>query len=278
MDLPLFPLHTVLCPGVALPLHVFEDRYREMIRRCLADRTPFGVVLIRNGREVGEVSEPVELALAMIGTEAEIREASRYSDGRFDLVAVGTRRFALDDVVVGREPFLVGRVTPLEDPVGDPDRARALVTHVSRRFVRYLELLRPADGERAEELDIRVEVDVEAPDPAGGSTRGAGDGPSVEPDAAPRARRAKVPDNPATLSYLLGSRAHAARPTPQALRARPATRRDAPQLTGSGWFDTVDATPRNGDCISRTICITAVHGPRPIRLERGADHARSCPV
>jgi len=203
VDLPLFPLHTVLCPGVALPLHVFEDRYREMIRRCLADRTPFGVVLIRNGREVGEVSEPVELALAMIGTEAEIREASRYSDGRFDLVAVGTRRFALDDVVVGREPFLVGRVTPLEDPVGDPDRARALVTHVSRRFVRYLELLRPADGERAEELDIRVEVDVEAPDPAGGSTRGAGDGPSVEPDAAPRARRAKVPDNPATLSYLL---------------------------------------------------------------------------
>jgi Lon protease-like protein len=204
VDLPLFPLHTVLCPGVALPLHVFEDRYREMIRRCLADRTPFGVVLIRNGREVGEVSEPVELALAMIGTEAEIREASRYSDGRFDLVAVGTRRFALDSVVAGREPYLVGRVTPLEDSVGDPDRARALVAHVSRRFVRYLELLRAADGERAEELDIRVEVDVEVPDGADGSTR-AGDARGVEPDAdaAPPARWAKVPDNPATLSYLL---------------------------------------------------------------------------
>jgi len=202
VDLPLFPLHTVLCPGVALPLHVFEDRYREMIRRCLADRTPFGVVLIRNGREVGEVTEPMELALAMIGTEAEIREASRYSDGRFDLVAVGTRRFALDSVVAGREPYLVGRVTPLEDPVGDPDRARALVAHVSRRFVRYLELLRAADGERAEGLDIRVEVDVEVPDGDDGSIR-AGDARTLEPDAGRPARRAKVPDNPATLSYLL---------------------------------------------------------------------------
>jgi Lon protease-like protein len=202
VDLPLFPLHTVLCPGVALPLHVFEDRYREMIRRCLADRTPFGVVLIRNGREVGEVTEPLELALAMIGTEAEIREASRYSDGRFDLVAVGTRRFALDSVVAGREPYLVGRVTPLDDPVGDPDRARALVAHVSRRFVRYLELLRAADGERAEELDIRVEVDVEVPDGDDGS-RPAGGARSVGPDVGPPARRAKVPDNPATLSYLL---------------------------------------------------------------------------
>jgi Lon protease-like protein len=202
VDLPLFPLHTVLCPGVALPLHVFEDRYREMIRRCLADRTPFGVVLIRNGREVGEVSEPIELALAMIGTEAEIREASRYSDGRFDLVAVGTRRFALDGVVAGQEPYLVGRVTPLEDPVGDPDRARALVAHVSRRFVRYLELLRPADGERAEELDIRVEVDVEGPDEDAGSTSDGG-GPATGAGPAPSARRARVPDNPATLSYLL---------------------------------------------------------------------------
>jgi uncharacterized protein len=206
VDLPLFPLHTVLCPGVALPLHVFEDRYREMIRRCLADRTPFGVVLIRNGREVGEVHEPIDLALAVIGTEAEIREASRYSDGRFDLVAVGTRRFALDDVVVGREPFLVGRVTPLEDPVGDPDRARALVTHVSRRFVRYLELLRPAEGEHAEELDIRVEVDVEVhetPDTGAGTTPAGAESGSSDPDAAPPARRAKVPDDPATLSYLL---------------------------------------------------------------------------
>ena len=76
------------------------------------------------------------------------------------------------------------------------------MSHVSRRFVRYLELLRAADGERAEELDIRVEVDVEVPDGDDGS-RPAGDARRMEPDAGPPARRAKIPDNPATLSYLL---------------------------------------------------------------------------
>ena len=53
MDLPLFPLHAVLCPGVVLPLHIFEQRYREMVAHCLANDAPFGVVLIREGREVG---------------------------------------------------------------------------------------------------------------------------------------------------------------------------------------------------------------------------------
>ena len=51
MELPLFPLNTVLCPGIALPLHVFEDRYRAMVRHCLESQSPFGVVLIRQGRE-----------------------------------------------------------------------------------------------------------------------------------------------------------------------------------------------------------------------------------
>ena len=84
MDLPLFPLHTVLCPGVALPLHVFEERYKTMVQRCLAAQSPFGVVLIREGREVG----PGDLAVAGVGTVAEIREATRYPDGRYDLVTI----------------------------------------------------------------------------------------------------------------------------------------------------------------------------------------------
>ena len=75
MDLPLFPLHTVLCPGVVLPLHLFEPRYREMVGRCLADDAPFGVVLIREGRETG----PSIPDLASVGTLAEIREAASRS-------------------------------------------------------------------------------------------------------------------------------------------------------------------------------------------------------
>ena len=53
MEIPLFPLHTVLCPGIVLPLHIFEERYRAMTRHCLDTGEPFGVVLIRDGREVG---------------------------------------------------------------------------------------------------------------------------------------------------------------------------------------------------------------------------------
>ena len=56
MKIPLFPLHTVLCPGIVVPLHIFEERYREMTRRCLDTGEPFGVVLIREGREVGSRS------------------------------------------------------------------------------------------------------------------------------------------------------------------------------------------------------------------------------
>ena len=98
MELPLFPLHTVLCPGIALPLHIFEERYREMARHCLDTTSPFGVVLIREGREVGGGT----LSFAGVGTIAEIRKAGRYPDGRYDLLVVGTGRFAIEAVDVER--------------------------------------------------------------------------------------------------------------------------------------------------------------------------------
>jgi Lon protease-like protein len=141
MDLPLFPLHTVLCPGVALPLHVFEDRYKAMVERCLAHRSPFGVVLIREGREVG----PGELAVAAVGTVAEIREATRYADGRFDLLTLGTQRFRLEGVDPAAEPYLVGQITPMGEVLGEAARAKSLSDRVVQLFIRYLELLQ-VDG------------------------------------------------------------------------------------------------------------------------------------
>src|SRR3954468_4244250 len=89
VQLPLFPLHAVLFPGVALPLHIFEERYRSMVGRCIAAGEPFGVVLIKDGREIGDV--PV--SLAQVGTTAIIRQAGRYPDGRLDIVTVGGRHF-----------------------------------------------------------------------------------------------------------------------------------------------------------------------------------------
>ena len=144
MEIPLFPLHTVLCPGIVLPLHVFEDRYRALTRHCLATGEPFGVVLIRDGLEVGPSRT---LALAGVGALVEILEAGRYPDGRYDLLAAATGRFAIDTVDPAREPYLVADVTPLEDEVGDEARAERLAASAIRRFVRYLDLMRAREGE-----------------------------------------------------------------------------------------------------------------------------------
>ena len=93
LELPLFPLHSVLCPGVALPLHIFEERYRQMVAHCIERSEPFGVVLIRDGREVGGG----QLSLADVGTTAIIRKAGRYPDGKLDILTIGARRFRIGD-------------------------------------------------------------------------------------------------------------------------------------------------------------------------------------
>ena len=225
MQIPLFPLHTVLSPGLALPLHVFEDRYRLMVRRCLDESTPFGVVLIHEGSELApRDGGPQELAIASVGTFAEIREASRYADGRWELLTVGAGRFVIETVKTGLEPYLVADVEPLDDAVGDADTADVLVRRVSRRFVDYLRLLQPRDGEATTPLDVQVEVDV--PDDAGESGVDAFDvgGRSVDDERAGDQLRAadpgideaedasepdglasalRIPDDPSHLSFLL---------------------------------------------------------------------------
>ena len=217
MEIPLFPLHTVLCPGIALPLQIFEPRYRLMIERCIEYATPFGIVVIRAGQEVGAT----EVAIAGVGTFAEIREATRLPDGRYDILVVGSGRFAVESVDTAKEPYLVAEVTGIEDEVGDLATATSLAARAMRRFVAYLQLLQPMEGETAEEIDVRVEIeteeteateptestepaapvpeeDIEIPGAAGGED---------DPDRAARleeaARRLVIPDDPTVLSYLL---------------------------------------------------------------------------
>jgi len=213
MRLPLFPLHTVLCPGIALPLHIFEERYRELTRYCLDTPSPFGVVLIRDGREVGGT----ELSFSAIGTLAEIRKAGRYPDGRFDLLAVGTGRFAIDEVRTDEQPYLVAEVTQLDDDVADPDEARRLANLATRRFVRYLELLQPREGETTDEIDISVEVETEDADaPTTEASETIGEVEVEQGDETVR-RRVLIPDDPTTLSYLLAGIIQVELPLRQAL-------------------------------------------------------------
>jgi Lon protease-like protein len=209
MQIPLFPLHTVLSPGLALPLHVFEERYRLMVRRCVDESTPFGVVLIHEGREVApRDGAPAELAIASVGTFAEIREASRYADGRWELLTVGAGRFVIETVKSGLEPYLVAEVEPLDDPLGDAATADALVRRVSRRFVEYLGLLQPRDGEAATPIDVQVEVDVpdepvDAADDGGDARDDGDDARDNGDDAAGLATSLRIPADPSQLSFLL---------------------------------------------------------------------------
>ena len=213
MEIPLFPLHTVLCPGIVVPLHIFEERYRALTRHCLETGAPFGIVLIRDGHSAGSSSrrggKASTLALAGVGALVEIREADRFPDGRYQLLAAATGRFAIDSVDLSRAPYLVADVTPLDDDVGDEARAERLAASAIRRFVRYLELMRIREGETGDALDIRVELDSvvvsevendEGPDETGLSADTNDEGASSrEPASASLA----IPDDPTVLSYLL---------------------------------------------------------------------------
>jgi len=216
MEIPLFPLHMVLCPGIVLPLHIFEDRYQAMTRRCLDTGEPFGVVLIRDGRAVGTARMAT---LAGVGAFAEIRQAGRYADGRFDLLAAATGRFAIESVDAQTEPYLLAEVTPLDEDVGDEPHAERLAAAAIRRFVRYLDLMRARDGETTEVLDIRVEIESQQDDvvdrPTGrpemeGLESGEGKTPEPPPDL-------KIPDDPTVLSYLLSGIVQVELPRRQAL-------------------------------------------------------------
>jgi Lon protease-like protein len=87
---PLFPLNTVLFPGGPLPLRIFETRYVDMVRRCMRERRPFGVVLIRAGAEVGAVGDT-----APIGTLANIVDFYQLPDGLLGLTCLGEQKFRL---------------------------------------------------------------------------------------------------------------------------------------------------------------------------------------
>jgi hypothetical protein len=206
MELPLFPLNTVLCPGIALPLHIFEERYRALVRHCIETSSPFGIVMIREGREVGTGA----ISFTGIGTVAEIRDAGRLEDGRYDLLVVGTRRFEIRRVLSGRRPYLMAEVDVLDESIGDEAVAQRLAMRATRRFVTYLELLQPRSGETAEEIDVRVEVETADDEPDKPDEPAAGDiedeeATSEDPDAParPRKRRVTIPDDPTVLSYLL---------------------------------------------------------------------------
>lgn len=130
--IPIFPLHTVLFPGQVLPLHIFEPRYRQMVAECLRQGAPFGVVLIKKGRDVGPEATPAD-----VGTTARIAQVETLADGRLNILAVGESRFVVQAVHAGKA-YLEATATLAQWPDEHSADLRSLATHVIRLLRDYL--------------------------------------------------------------------------------------------------------------------------------------------
>ncbi len=152
MEMPLFPLNVVLIPGMTLPLHIFEPRYLEMVEQCLDDRSPFGVVLIKDGQEVGGPAVP-----HTVGTAARITKVERHPDGRLDIVVIGARRFRIEDLRDDK-PYLVGQVRLYPVLNGATQLALEQAQRVRPKIVQYVDLLTRATG-------VKLRLDALPEDP-----------------------------------------------------------------------------------------------------------------
>ncbi len=177
-ELPMFPLGSVLFPGAILPLHVFESRYRALVQHCLTDgnEPEFGVVLIDRGSEVGggDVRRP-------IGTVARLVQVTELDGGRYAIVAVGTRRIAVNTWLPD-DPYPRADVDELIDPPPSPDFPAKVAANVA--------LLRRV-------LALRAELD----EPAAPATTELAD----QPELASYHACALAPFGPADLDALLAA-------------------------------------------------------------------------
>ena len=143
MRIPLFPLNVVLFPGGYLPLHIFEPRYRLMMRHCLDGDRRFGVVLISSGSEVGEPATP-----EAVGTIAYIDEAKTLEDGRMVIGVEGEQRFRIVKIV-DQVPYITADIILMEDD--DSSHVNEVLTEEVRLAAQeHLRLLISLSGEHFE--------------------------------------------------------------------------------------------------------------------------------
>ncbi len=144
IELPLFPLNMVLFPGTVRPLHVFEPRYRQMVKDCLREDKLFGIVLLKEEAE-GTHEEPYT-----VGTIAEIHNLNKLENGCYNLMAVGTKRFRIVSQH-HEKPYLSGLVEPFTDAPEPDELLDRYTVHLRRLFTTYLDmLLETTDGKEVE--------------------------------------------------------------------------------------------------------------------------------
>ena len=143
-DLPLFPLNTVVFPGVVTPLHIFEERYRALVRELVGIETVFdrvfGIIAIREGYEVGDHGMQ---SAHRVGTLVQLTEVEPYDDGRFDIEVIGRQRLRVTESD-NSGPFLRGQVELLPDE--EESNAREEAEHTLATFETYRKLLSELRG------------------------------------------------------------------------------------------------------------------------------------
>lgn len=157
-QLPLFPLGSVLVPGMQLALHVFEPRYRQLVADLLNAEDPgapeFGVVALRQGWEVGELKDVYQ-----VGTTARVTDVLPHPDGRCDLTAVGERRFVIESLDATSHPYLTAVVRWLPEP--DGDLVPGLVAATRRSLQIHQRALAELEVDFGDEVDFSSELEVE---------------------------------------------------------------------------------------------------------------------
>jgi Lon protease-like protein len=147
--IPLFPLNVVLFPGMPMPLHIFEERYKAMIGGCLERGEPFGIVLIKEGREVGDPAEPVR-----IGTTARIVQSETLEEGRLNIMTRGERRFEVVDVFQ-RVPHVAAEIRYMEEAAGDD--LSSVIAEISPEYAEFLRMLTALSGGWTAQPDVPEE-------------------------------------------------------------------------------------------------------------------------
>ena len=146
--LPLFPLHTVLLPGMVLPLHIFEPRYVLMMERVLSEDRSFGVTLIREGAEVGGSAKTYD-----VGTIADITDVVPLGDGRMNISTTGSRRFRVERFYHD-QPYLTGDVVLLSEEYRRSEKLDDLQAEVRRLSLAYVTTLLALRDEQATEVQL----------------------------------------------------------------------------------------------------------------------------
>jgi Lon protease-like protein len=142
-DLPLFPLPLVLFPGVPLPLHVFEERYRRLLADVRASNNLFGLSYFDPSASIGDQPE-----VGHIGCATEVVEAQTLPDGRSNILTVGLVRYRVTEYARSGEPYLVARVEFFEDEEEDESLLRKRSDEVTEMFMRIVRAMKSINDER----------------------------------------------------------------------------------------------------------------------------------